>query len=169
MDARMTVSEIARRMKKDKSWVSRTIKKLQMERTTEHQSPKERELVVRNHAILESLLSKALTASERGTAKEKLAGAKLALDVMRQKSEYELSVGLVQHRDQKNTEFEDFVARLDEELPDEALIGILKIRQQIEERRDAKKTKLQGAGTPFRVSVQPVAQNGGRNPKIQLL
>ena len=132
--ARMKPAEIARKLGKDKAWVSRAIQRLETERATEYRSPREAELIGDNVRQLESLLSSALAVAQREKdAKTHLAAIRTAADLLRQKADYEISVGFVQKHDaRENAESRNASVELlhyvKEELPEDAVMKILEIR-----------------------------------------
>lgn len=137
--ARMKPAEIARKLGKDKAWVSRAIQKLETERASAYRSAEERDLIGENLRQLDSLLAKALAAAHGGKdAKTQLAALRTAADVLRQKADYEMAVGLVQgHRERGSGGTGGFVERertaravefyecVQEELPQSAVAAIL--------------------------------------------
>lgn len=123
----MKPTAIARKLGKDKAWVSRAIARLRDEQSTAFQSPKERELIGEHLAQLDSLIAKALAETEVA-GKTRLAALRVAMDAIRQKADYQLAIGLIQRRDSKpepetapGLSFET----LREELPESAVMQIL--------------------------------------------
>ena len=129
--ARMRAAAIARKLGKDKAWVSRTIARIREEQSTAFQTPNERALIAENFAQLDSLMSRALAETE-GPAKGRLGAIRIAMDVLRQKSDYQLAVGLVQKREAKPNEESAgkfmglSIEYIREELPEEAVMEILR-------------------------------------------
>ena len=98
--ARMGVTQIARHLGKDKAWVSRTIQRLQNEQATAYRTPREAELIGEHMGQLDSLLADTMAAVRRGEkGKTQLAAIRTAADLLRQKGEYQMSVGFVQNRE----------------------------------------------------------------------
>lgn len=92
--ARMTVSEIARRMRKDSAWVSRTIRRLREESIGFIGTPAGQLLVHENIQQYESLVAKALGEVEKASnAAERNAALRVAGNLLRSKSDYELATG----------------------------------------------------------------------------
>lgn len=139
--ARMKPAEISRKLGKDKAWVSRAIQRLETERQTEYRSPREADLIGDNLRQLESLLSGALAVAQREKdAKTHLAALRTAADLLRQKSEYQITIGYVCQRDaredaekqRKQRELNEYVQ---EHLPEEAVMKILEIRMASKKRK----------------------------------
>lgn len=139
--ARMKPSEISRALGKDKAWVSRAIRKVQDGNSTAYQSPKERQIIGENLAQLDSLLSKALAITERGTVTEKLAAVRVALSVIQQRTNYEFSVGLVQQRAEQKTGENDFVTALREHIPSEDAISAIAQRRLVRRRQEEQRAR----------------------------
>jgi hypothetical protein len=135
----MKPAEIARKLGKDKAWVSRTIARLETEQATDYRSPKEAELVGENLRQLESLLASALAAAQREKdGKTHLAALRTAADLLRQKTEYEITVGHIQRREkredvEKSEVATEFYEGIQEDLPESAVMAILE--RLVESRR----------------------------------
>lgn len=167
--ARMKPADIARKLGKDKAWVTRAIQKLESERATAYRSPEERQLISENVRQLESLLAKALAISHGGSdVKTQLAAIRTAADVIRQKSEYEMVVGFVQRRGEqgagdaeKDRQDAESWRSLRETHPPEAVANILEKlvesrakRAKWRARREAQKATAEAA-TKGRLSFAP--------------
>lgn len=150
--ARMKPAEIARKLGKDKAWVSRAIQRLETERATEYRSPRESELIGDNVRQLESLLSSALAVAQREKeAKTQLSAIRTAADLLRQKADYEISVGFVQKHDaRENAESRkasvELLHYVKEELPEDAVMKILEIR--LRKRAEEKQAGIARGMTP---------------------
>lgn len=132
--ARMKPTAIARKLGKDKAWVSRAIARIRDEQATGFQSPTERELTTEHLAQLDSLIAKAIAETE-GTGKARLAALRVAMEALRQKSDYQLAIGLVQRREPKPKEGGGLGMSLEslrEELPESAVRAILERTQRTE-------------------------------------
>jgi DNA-binding MarR family transcriptional regulator len=92
--ARMSVTEIARRMRKDKAWVSRTIRQLREENQGFIETTEGRKLVEENLADFESLVARARAEVERApTPIAAIAALRVAGNLLQQKANYELVTG----------------------------------------------------------------------------
>ena len=92
--ARMGVAEIARRMRKDKAWVSRTIRKLREENQDFLETAEGQQLVHENLSYFESLVAKARGEVERASSRaEAIAALRVAGNLLQQKANYELVTG----------------------------------------------------------------------------
>jgi hypothetical protein len=92
--SRMTVSEIARRMRKDKAWVSRAIRTLREESQCFADSPEGQATIQENIRRFESLVANALGEVERASSvAERVAAIRVAGNLVRQKGEYEMVTG----------------------------------------------------------------------------
>lgn len=139
--ARMRPSEIARKLGKDPGWVSRAIQKLESERETAFRSPAEEELIQHNLGQLDSILAKAFALAHGETdPKTQLTALKTAADVLRQKTEYEMSIGSVQKGARSEIPEEDsgVITRrmLDEELPEHSMMLILERYMKKKKKRE---------------------------------
>lgn len=147
--ARMKPSEIARHLGKDKAWVSRTIQRLEKERETVYRSPKAAELIEENMGQLDSLLARAYAAMRRdSTAKGQLSAIRTAADVLRQKAEYQMAVGLVQRRERaenggEESQDEALMEYVQEHLPLGAVTAIIEKLALSEEERKQEQEKRQ--------------------------
>ena len=127
MCERKRPAEIAQLMCKDPAWVSRSIQRIHEDFSTVYTNERQREIVAKNLSHFESLYAKALTLSSQGSCRERTAALKTALDVLRAKAEYEVTVGNVKG-DSKlsisvNAPFD--VAEMRQEIPDLSLLRIL--------------------------------------------
>jgi len=137
----MRPSEIARKLGKDPGWVSRAIQKLESERETAFRSPAEEELIQHNLGQLDSILAKAFALAHGETdPKTQLTALKTAADVLRQKTEYEMSIGSVQKGARSEIPEEDsgVITRrmLDEELPEHSMMLILERYMKKKKKRE---------------------------------
>lgn len=145
--ARMKPAEIARQLGKDKAWVTRTIQGLETEGETAYRSPKEMELVGGNLAQLDSLLASALSIGHRQKdAKTRIAAIRVAADLLRQKSEYEIAVGFVHKREARaDGDGQGMTVKMiHEEIPESAVMAILERRAvKMKKREEAAKCAIQ--------------------------
>ncbi len=143
----MKPAEIARQLGKDKAWVTRTIQGLETEGETAYRSPKEMELVGGNLAQLDSLLASALSIGHRQKdAKTRIAAIRVAADLLRQKSEYEIAVGFVHKREARaDGDGQGMTVKMiHEEIPESAVMAILERRAvKMKKREEAAKCAIQ--------------------------
>ena len=142
--ARMKPADIARKMKKDKAWVSRTIKKLQD--APPPIPPTGQEIIAEELAQLDSLIVRTRQLFENAKdAKTQLAAIRLTADLQKQKSEYQQAVGLVQRSAETLTGEPPVLGRmtarqLREELPPSSLKAIVESVIAHDEKRAREKT-----------------------------
>lgn len=92
--ARMGVTEIARRMKKDKGWVCRAIRQLRVENQDFLETAEGQRLIQDNLSYFESLVAKARGEVEKASnPAEAIAALKAAGNLLQQKANYELVTG----------------------------------------------------------------------------
>ncbi len=145
--ARMRPSEIARRLGKDKAWVSRQIKKLEDDLVTAYRAPEESALVRENFAQLDSLLAKSLQLVARSKdSKRQLAAIRTATDVIRQRARYEMMVGFVRRREgttpMRLSKGDALLASLQEELPPNSVLAALEKLVELRKQPKLFKTRV---------------------------
>jgi hypothetical protein len=91
-------TEIAHIMGKDPAWVSRSIKRIQSDFSTVYGTPTEEEIIMDNLARIESLYSEALNTLHSSNGYSRISALRVTAEIVRQKSEYELTVGWVANR-----------------------------------------------------------------------
>lgn len=124
MVERKTPGEIAHLMEKDPAWVSRSIRRIQEDFGTVYPTPREKVVITENLSQLENLYARALSLVSAGTARERAAAIKTALDVLEMKADYEIRIGYVRDRKRGEPSRQD---RDDDEqpIPHRSLIAIL--------------------------------------------
>jgi DNA-binding MarR family transcriptional regulator len=143
----MRPSEIARRLGKDKAWVSRQIKKLEDDLVTAYRAPEESALVRENFAQLDSLLAKSLQLVARSKdSKRQLAAIRTATDVIRQRARYEMMVGFVRRREgttpMRLSKGDALLASLQEELPPNSVLAALEKLVELRKQPKLFKTRV---------------------------
>ena len=86
---------MAAELGKDPAWVSRSVREIQADFATVFSSPEESRLVSENLARFESLYAVALNTAFASTGYARTGALRLAAEVLRQKTAYELSLGYV--------------------------------------------------------------------------
>lgn len=94
-------ADIARLMRKDPAWVSRSIRVIQDDFSTVYQRPAEKELANDHLARIESLYSKAMRIAEDGEGMAQAAAVRTAAAILRDKMQFLQFVGLVE-KNQEN-------------------------------------------------------------------
>ena len=89
---------MAAELGKDPAWVSRSVREIQADFATVFSSPEESRLVSENLARFESLYAVALNTAFASTGYARTGALRLAAEVLRQKTAYELSLGYVKAR-----------------------------------------------------------------------
>lgn len=96
----MRPAEIARKLGKDKSWVSRAIRKLLAEKETAYATDAERAVIEETNRDFERLIVAAMAVREAAGDTEKgLAAIRAASEVLGAKVRYQLATGQIQRRD----------------------------------------------------------------------
>jgi hypothetical protein len=91
-------TEIAHIMGKDAAWVSRSVKRIQADFSTIYGTPTEEEIIRDNLARIESLYSEALNSLHSTNGYSRISALRVTAESVRQKSEYEVTVGWVANR-----------------------------------------------------------------------
>jgi DNA-binding Lrp family transcriptional regulator len=160
--ARMKPSEIARRLGKDKAWVSRAIKSLEEDKATTFRRPEELPLVQENLAMLECLLAKTMRiVNMEKEPKRKLAAMRVATDMIRQRGDYQIAVGLVQRRVRKQSigQSGELPESIEEALPLDAVCKIFEKLREINSQPPLYKPKPGKFGATWKPGLEaPVAR-----------
>jgi hypothetical protein len=93
-----TQAEIAQIMGRDPAWVCRAIKEIHADFSTVFSTPNESRLVAENLANFQSLYAETLNTAFASSGYARTGALRLAADILRQKSAYEIAVGCVQSR-----------------------------------------------------------------------
>lgn len=94
-------AEIARMMRKDPAWVSRSIQTIQSDFSTVFQRPAEKAITDDHLARIESLFSKAMRIAEDGEGMAQAAAVRTAASLLRDRMQFLQFVGLTE-RNQEN-------------------------------------------------------------------
>ena len=89
-------SEIAQMMGKDPAWVSRSIKKVQLDFSTVFQKPDERRVIQEQLAKLDALYSRAVSAAESSDGMKQLLAIRTATTILRERFNFMQFTGIIQ-------------------------------------------------------------------------
>lgn len=98
LDSGMRPAEIAKEMGKDPAWVSRKMKELRENATLAFRKPCEGELITQALTRFETLYHQAFRAAMKNQGVAKVGLFRVACAIMRQFSDYQIRVGLVEER-----------------------------------------------------------------------
>jgi hypothetical protein len=105
LDAGLRPVEIAKRMKKDPAWVSRSIQRLKTERALIFRAPEDGEIIEETLLRLQSLYQRAASASLALAGKEAMAAVRTAAGILHQITEYQIRIGLLEERTKSRPNF----------------------------------------------------------------
>jgi hypothetical protein len=135
-------AEIAQIMDKDPAWVSRSIKKIQADFSTVHATPAEGGIIRENLARWETLYSEARRIAAVSDGFKRISALRLCAEVLRQKAEYEVTVGWVANRrNGKEAHRGPTIEELRNEISDEDLDAVFLIIAKTIERKQAANAK----------------------------
>ena len=85
--------EIAHEMGKDAGWVSRSVKRLQADFSTQFATPGEALLIAETLARFESLYAEAMKTAFASAGHARISALRLATEIARQQADYQVTVG----------------------------------------------------------------------------